>query len=78
MKILTLFSRVSSAFPGTSQLMDLKVLGIVVPVHELLANSWAASCLAEWLGKSHVIVSPWIVRLVLEAGINGTILEGSE
>ena len=53
MKILALFSRVSRAFPGESQLMDLKVCrDQLVLSMSFLANVWAASCLAELLIES--------------------------
>ena len=77
MKILALFSRVSSVFPRTSQMMDRKVcrdqafLSIsFLHSHRLLV----AACPRHWT-KRRVIVSPLIVRLAWEAGMNGTILE---
>ena len=78
MEILALFSRVSRALPGTSQLMDLKVCWDQL----FLSTSFLQSCgllpaccshCANW----RVIVSPLILRLALEAGVDGTLLEGS-
>ena len=70
--------RVSSAFPGTSQLMDRKVCWDQAFLsmsffhnHGLLLTA----CPSRW-GKWCVIVSSLIVlRLAWEAGMNGTILE---
>ena len=79
--IWALFSRVSRAFPGTSQLMESKVcLDPVVPFHEFLAKSKAASCVSESVDELSCDSFRLIVRLalLLEAGVNGTSLDGSE
>ena len=57
----------------------LYLLGPCVPVHELLAKLWAAIAAywSRWGVKRRVIVLPSMVRLSWEAGMNGTILEGS-
>ena len=76
-----ILSRVSRDLPGASQLMELKVW-----LDQLRHSmSFSQSCglpaaLQSWLANRRVIVvlSPLIVRLALEAGMNGTILDGSE
>ena len=50
----------------------------VVPFHEFLAQLRTASCISESLGESSCDIFPLIVRLALEAGMNGTSLDGSE
>ena len=79
MKILELFSRVPSAFSGTSQLIDLKVCRdqLFLSMSFLQIRGLLATCRSHWVNR-RVVVSPLIVRLALEAGMNGTILEGSE
>ena len=80
MKILALFSRVSRAFPGTSQLTELKVCldQLFLSMSFLQSRRLLAACRSRWANRC-VIVSPLIVRLALEeAGMKGTSLDGSE
>ena len=71
---------VSRALPGTSQLMELKVCldQLFLSMSFLQSHGLLAAFRSRWATR-HVIVSTLIVRLVvLEAGMKGTILEGSE
>ena len=57
--------------------------GMLGPVQLFLSMSFLqsrgllAACRSCWANR-RVIVSPLVVRLALEAGMNGTILDGSE
>ena len=78
MKIWALSSTVSSAFPGTSQLMDWKVCWdqALLSVSVFDVRGLLAACRSH-LAKRRVTVSPLIVRLASEAGMSGAILEGA-
>ena len=79
MKIWALFSKVLSALPGTSQLIESKVCcdQLFLSMSLLQSLGLLAAFLSR-LAKRRVIVSPLILRLALDAGMNGTSLDGTE
>ena len=79
MKIWALFSSVLSALPGTSQLIESKVCcdQLFLSMSLLQSLGLLAAFLSRWANRL-VIVSPLMLRLALDAGMNGTSLERTE